>query len=1301
MAVINGPINPNPLENTTYTYNDGAAYTLPNWTISNGTIVSSSSSGTTYTAIVQWTSSGAGVLTFKSKFNIVDNLSVYVRPIKFNLSGGGYFCSGSAGVSIALSGSELNTSYQLYKDGQASGSSVSGTGNSITWNNISQIGDYSCIATQASVTQTMNGLPYVGLNPSPTIYSLSGPGGYCTGSATLTLSGSETAAGASYQLVKDGSNVGSAVTGTGSALSWANQSIMGHYTVVATNSPGCASTMDNSFTIYSNLNAGSIESNQTICYNSAPSSLTNVQSASGGFGTYNYQWKSSTDGVNWTNITGATSVTLSPLTLATTTQYRRTVSISCTSANSNDVIITVYPTLNPGSIATNQTICSGTAPSPLTSSANSSGGNGSYSYQWQSSPNNSIWTDISTATSTTFSPGTLSALTYYRRKVVSCGETKYSNTVTISIYSALNAGSIDGTKSICYNTSGGTMGNVASASGSTGSYSYQWQKKEGAGSWTNIAGATSTTYPAGNLTVTTSFRRAVSTTCGTVYTNEVTVTVYSVFSAGSIANSQTICYSAVPAGLTSSQNASGGNGSFTYQWQSSPDGTNWTNISGETGTTYPPASLTSTTHYRRYASTGCGNGYSNVLIIIVYPTLNPGSIGSSQTICSGTAPSPLTSSANASGGNGSHSYQWQSSPNNSTWADISGATSTTFSPGALSALTYYRRKVTSCGETKYSGTVTITANPVSNAGTLSQSATVFGSATGTLTLSGYTGTIQKWQSKTGAGNWVDISNTTASQPYNVSSTTDYRTWVKSGVCSEVVSNEVSIVIHPLPVVTAPTDRIALSPVTLDAGPGYITYSWKNSSNATVGSNQTYTTSTPGAYTVVVTKTGVSGSGTSIPFNLLGQFEGLNNNYIVSNTIQTEGVFNEASIPSLTVDQNSQSIQYFDGLGRPIQSVSTQGSPGKNDIVQPVVYDQYGREAAKYLPYVSDEVNGWFKNSALTSQNAFYAGTDKVAIDPNPYALTIFEPSPLNRILEQGAPGEAWQPDGVNSYTSTDRTIKKTYEFNTATEVLLWTYTPPDATYPFGKVNTGTASSPVYYNANELYKNKTKDEEHHEVIEYVDKQNRVVLKRVQATGTQTINDTNYASTYYIYDDFGSLVCVIPPEATKRLATEYYQAAATDATKNAFLKRWAFRYAFDARKRKTMVQNPGAEPVYMVYDNRDRLVLTQDGNQRTANRWTFTKYDALNRPVLTGIHVTGAGVGQDSLQLVVNTFYANMTASEAWYETFTGNATDVFGYDDKSFPKLPRRATTSPLPGMITTILKRCSRIARGIVSKPMS
>src|SRR5690606_11448105 len=92
--------------------------------------------------------------------------------------------------------------------------------------------------------------------------------------------------------------------------------------------------------------------------------------------------------------------------------------------------------------------------------------------------------------------------------------------------------------------------------------------------------------------------------------------------------------------------------------------------------------------------------------------------------------------------------------------------------------------------------------------------------------------------------------------------------------------------------------------------------------------------------------------------------GQNMNYIVSNTILRPGV-TEGDIDTLSINSMSQTIQYFDGLGRPIQTVMTQGSPDRKDIVQPVVYDAFGREAKKYLPYAPDGTgNGWYKENPV-------------------------------------------------------------------------------------------------------------------------------------------------------------------------------------------------------------------------------------------------------------------------------------------------------------------------------------------------
>ena len=79
-------------------------------------------------------------------------------------------------------------------------------------------------------------------------------------------------------------------------------------------------------------------------------------------------------------------------------------------------------------------------------------------------------------------------------------------------------------------------------------------------------------------------------------------------------------------------------------------------------------------------------------------TLLPGTIGGAQSIPTNTIPSALTNATSASvSGGGAIIYQWQKSTNNSSWTDISGATSATYAPGILTAKTYYRRKVSASG----------------------------------------------------------------------------------------------------------------------------------------------------------------------------------------------------------------------------------------------------------------------------------------------------------------------------------------------------------------------------------------------------------------------------------------------------------------------------------------------------------------------------------------------------------------------------------------------------------------------------
>jgi Leucine-rich repeat (LRR) protein len=110
-------------------------------------------------------------------------------------------------------------------------------------------------------------------------------------------------------------------------------------------------------------------------------------------------------------------------------------------------------------------------------------------------------------------------------------------------------------------------------------------------------------------------------------------------------------------------------------------------------------------------------------------------------------------------------------------------------------------------------------------------------------------------------------------------------------------------------------------------------------------------------------------------------------------------------------------------------------------------------------------------------------------------------------------------------------------------------------------------------------------------------------------------------------------------------------------NLAIDNWGFQYKYDGRRRMTHKKVPGADWVYMVYDNRDRLVMTQDGEQRKNNQWLVTKYDALNRPIVTAIYTHASSVDQTTM--------ASQISTTAFYDTFDGTTT-FHGYTNTVFP-----------------------------------
>ena len=381
----------------------------------------------------------------------------------------------------------------------------------------------------------------------------------------------------------------------------------------------------------------------------------------------------------------------------------------------------------------------------------------------------------------------------------------------------------------------------------------------------------------------------------------------------------------------------------------------------------------------------------------------------------------------------------------------------------------------------------------------------------------------------------------------------------------------------------------------------------------------------------------------------------------------------------------QTIQYFDGLGRPLQTVQVKGSPNRNDIVQPVAYDQFGRETAKYMPYTTSYGQpGAYRPTALTDNTGNYGGSDQynfyhppgtsynitqlnnnVAHIPTPYAITAFEPSPLNRAIEQGAPGDAWQLTGTvnTSGTLSGHTVKMVYLCNNTTAL---SDTANSLAVPLyaATINSDQSRTLVWdntttYGAGQLYVNVTKDENWKSgrggtTEEYKDKEGHVILKR---TYNYTAGTLQRLSTYYVYDDFGNLAFVLPPAAKA-------DSALSDQTT---LDNLCYQYRYDERQRLIQKRIPGKGWDWMVYNQLDQLVLIQDLEERDGNNeWKVTKYDGLGRVIMTCLWNDGNRLTQTQLQ-------SNIYASAQFDIAATDNST-AYGYTMSSYPST---LTNTPL------------------------
>ena len=192
-------------------------------------------------------------------------------------------------------------------------------------------------------------------------------------------------------------------------------------------------------------------------------------------------------------------------------------------------------------------------------------------------------------------------------------------------------------------------------------------------------------------------------------------------------------------------------------------------------------------------------------ISLTISDIDPGSIGSDQTICANTTPSTLTSTTTATGGTGTFTYEWYISTTSISdgFTAIASSNTLTYSPGTLTQTSYFYRKATDQSGTPKTGNsnvITITVNPVPTI-----DSTIDGSrcGTGTVDLGAIASDgILNWYAASTGGTSLGTGSTYTTP--SISATTTYYVDATSGSCTSATRTSVVATINEIPTVSGTT-----------------------------------------------------------------------------------------------------------------------------------------------------------------------------------------------------------------------------------------------------------------------------------------------------------------------------------------------------------------------------------------------------------------------------------------------------------------------------------------------------------------
>ena len=676
------------------------------------------------------------------------------------------------------------------------------------------------------------------------------------------------------------------------------------------------------------------------CVSGNPGTITGLPATGGdGPGTYTYKWQISTDGgvtyQDAPNINNQKDYTTGVLTQ--TTSFQRIVSSgACVGSSvSAPVVITVYKALANNTLTppSPSAFCGSGTPGTIIGSTPTGGDGLNYTYQWESSADNTTFNPITTnGTGKDYTPPSLSITMYYRRIVVksaTCTTPSISGAVEIHITPPITFSSIQSPPfSYCVSVDPETLSGSPPQGGDGGnSYLYQWYSSTDDGvTWVPINGATGIDYDPPTITQTTWFRRdATSGACQVPFPSNIAKIVVNQTPADvSVTPVAPIC-----AGNKVTLSVISPDAALTYIWYDTPT----KNSILFTGPSYTTDILTASRTFYVEASNGtCPSPTLTSAPVTVNPLpAAPTLVVNPVSTCQGS-----TAALNISNPQPGYTYNWYTAGA----GGIPISANVTFTtPPVNAAITYYAEAVNSTGCVSATRTQ-VNVAPIPFAQVRLTGASVCPGDPGTITSDNIDPTIEiNWFATPTSTNILYTGNSYTPQSPVTANTTYYAEVAHSCVPAVRASAQIKL-IQPLPTPVVSVES-TFAP--------NITFSWAAVTGATG-----YEVSIDGGQTFTPPSSGSDGTTHTVTGLQIGQSVII----IVRATGGVSCQLSNNSSPVTATAINPLIDQIY------VANAFTPNGDGKNDIVYVhnenikslkfYVYDQVGE-----LLYISQsQQNGW-------------------------------------------------------------------------------------------------------------------------------------------------------------------------------------------------------------------------------------------------------------------------------------------------------------------------------------------------------